>query len=163
MYNRLLVELVLHETWLLTILMIPQYLMMLSSLSCHPLKFILIVTISDDSEDVYTSLVFRAWFSQLVFCGNTMYSGIDCRINTRILNLEHTVNVTAVFTCLESNDNDPVNGVLSSSVGVNHMLEKYLFRKTDLEYAMTDLEHAVTDLEYSVDAHPFETNMKLQD
>ena len=43
------------------------------------------------------------------------------------------------------------------------MLEKYLFRKTDLEYAMTDLEYAVTDLEYSVDAHPFETNMKLQD
>ena len=76
--------------------------------------------------------------------------------NTRILNLEHTVNVTAVLTCLESNDNDPVNGVLSSSVGVNHMLETYLFRKTDLEYA-------VTDLEYSVDAHPFETNMKLQD
>ena len=36
------------------------------------------------------------------------------------------------------------------------MLEKYLFRKTDPEYA-------VTDLEYSVDAHPFETNMKLQD
>ena len=36
------------------------------------------------------------------------------------------------------------------------MLETYLFRKTDLEYA-------VTDLEYSVDAHPFETNMKLQD
>ena len=86
-----------------------------------------------------------------------MYSGIDCRINTRILNLEHTVNVTAVFTtCFESNDNDPVNGVRSSSVGVNHMLEKYLFRKIDLEYA-------VTDLEYSVDAHPFETNMKLQD
>ena len=92
-----------------------------------------------------------------------MYSGIDCRINTRILNLEHTVNVTAVFTCLESNDNDPVNGVLSSLVGVKNMLEKYLFRKTDLEYAMTDLECAVTDLEYSVDAHPFETNMKLQD
>ena len=81
-----------------------------------------------------------------------MHSGIDCRINTRILNLEHTVNVTAVFTCLESNDNDPVNGLLSSLFGVNHMLEKYLFRKTDL-----------TDLEYSVDAHPFETNMKLQD
>ena len=60
--------------------------------------------------------------------------------------------------------------MLSSLVGVNHMLEKYLFRKTDLEYAMTDLEYAVTDieyavtdLEYSVDAHPFETNMKLQD
>ena len=77
-----------------------------------------------------------------------MYCGIDCRINTRILNLEHTVNVTAVFNCLESNDNDRVNGVLSSLIGVNHMLEKYLFRKTDLEYA-------VTDLEYSVDAHPF--------
>ena len=92
-----------------------------------------------------------------------MYSGIDCRINTRILNLEHTVNVTAVFICLESNDNDPVNGVCSSSVGVNHMLEKYLFRKIDLEYAMIDLEYAATDLEYSIDAHPFETNMKLQD
>ena len=85
-----------------------------------------------------------------------MYSGIDCRINTRILNLEHTVNVTAVFTCLEGNDNDPVNGVLSSLVGVNQMLDEYLFQKTDLEFAMTDLE-------YSVDAHPFETNMKLQD
>ena len=66
------------------------------------------------------------------------------------------MNVTAVFTCLESIDDDPINGVLSFSVGVNHMLETYLFRKTDLEYA-------VTDLEYSVDAHPFETNMKLQD
>ena len=66
------------------------------------------------------------------------------------------MNVTAVFTCLESNDNDLVNGVRSSSVGVNHMLENYLFRKTDLEYAKTDLE-------YSVDAHPFETNMKQQD
>ena len=75
--------------------------------------------------------------------------------NTRILNLEHTVNVTAVFTCLEGNDDDPINGVFSSLVGVNHMLETYLFRKTDLEYA-------VSDLEYSVDAHPFETNMKLQ-
>ena len=78
------------------------------------------------------------------------------QFNTSILNLEHTVNVTAVFTCLESNDDDPINGVLSSSVGVNHMLETNLFRKTDLEYA-------VTDLEYSVDAHPFETNMKRQD
>ena len=92
-----------------------------------------------------------------------MYSGIDCRINTRILNLEHTVNVTAVFTCLDGNDGDPINGVFSSLNGVNHMLETYLFRKTDLEYAVTDLEYAVTDLEYSVDAHPFETNMKLQD
>ena len=83
-----------------------------------------------------------------------MYSGTDCRIssNTRILNLEHTVNVTAVFTCLEGNDDDPINGVFSSQVGVNHMLETYLFRKTDLEYAVSDLEYA----------HPFETNMKLQ-
>ena len=71
------------------------------------------------------------------------------------------MNVTAVFTCLDSNDDDPINGVLSSSVGDNHMLETYLFRKTDLEYAVTDLEYAVTDLEYavtdlecSVDAHP---------
>ena len=85
------------------------------------------------------------------------------QFNTRILNLQHTVNVTAVFTCLESNDDNPINGVLSSSVGVNHMLETYLFWKTDLEYAVTDLEYAVFDLEYSVDAHPFETNMKLQD
>ena len=53
--------------------------------------------------------------------------------------------------------------MLSSLVGVNHMLETYLFRKPDLEYAMTDLEYAGTDLEYSVDAHPFETIMKLQD
>ena len=75
----------------------------------------------------------------------------------RIVNLEHTVNVTAVFTCLESNDDDPINGVFHNSlVGVNHTLETYLFRKTDLEYA-------VPDLEYSIDAHPFETNMKLQD
>ena len=77
------------------------------------------------------------------------------QFNTRILNLEHTVNVTAVFTCLEGDDDDPINGVFSSLVGVNQMLETYLFRKTDLEYA-------VTDLEYSVVAHPFETNMKLQ-
>ena len=73
----------------------------------------------------------------------------------RMLNLEHTVNVMAVFICLEGNDDDPINGVFSSLVGVNHMLVMYLFRKTDLEYA-------VSDLEYSVDAHPFETNMKLQ-
>ena len=76
-------------------------------------------------------------------------------VQYEILNLEHTVNVTAVFTCLEGNDDDPINGVFSSLVGVNHMLEMYLFR-------MTDLEYAVSDLEYSVDAHPFETNMKLQ-
>ena len=73
------------------------------------------------------------------------------------------MNVTAVFTCFDSNDDDPINGVLSSSLGVNHMLETYLFCKTDLEYAVIDLDYAVTDLEYSVDAHPFETNMKLQD
>ena len=73
----------------------------------------------------------------------------------RILNLEHTVNIAAVFTCLEGSDDSPINGVFSSPVGVNHMLETYLFRKTDLEYA-------VPDLEYSIDAHPFETNMKLQ-
>ena len=117
--------------------------------SRHPLKFILIVTIPLVPQilttlKTCTHLSFSCLVQSDCFCGNTMYSGIDC--NTRILNLEHTVNVTAVFTCLESNDNDPVNGVLSSSVGVNHMLEKYLFRKTDLEYA-------VTDLEYSVDAH----------
>ena len=106
---------------------------------------------------------FRAKVDPNFELGRESYSGIACRINTRILNLEHTVNVTAVFTCLESNDNDPVNGVLSSLVTVNHMLEKHVFRKTDLEYAMTDLEYAVTDMEYSVDAHPFETNMKLQD
>ena len=70
---------------------------------------------------------------------------------------------TAVFTCLVSNDDDPINGVLNSSVGVTHMLEMYLFWKTDLEYAVTDLEYAVFDLKYAVDAHPFETNMKLQD
>ena len=136
--------------------------------ACHPLKFILIVTISLVPQSLTTlktrtHLLFPCLVPSACFYGNTMYSGNDCRINTRILNLEHTVNVTAVFTCLESNDNDPVNGVLSSLVGVNHMLEKFLFRKTDLEYAMTDLEYAVTDLEYSVDAHPFETNMKLQD
>ena len=78
------------------------------------------------------------------------------QFNTRILNLEHTVNVTAVFTCPEGNDDDPLNGVFSSLVGVNQILETYLFQKTDLEYA-------VSDLQYSVDAHPFETNMKLQD
>ena len=56
------------------------------------------------------------------------------------------------------------------SSGLNHMLEKCLFRKTDLEhvktdleFAKTDLENAMTDLEYAVDVHPFETNMKLQD
>ena len=101
---------------------------------------------------MYTSLVFVFGSVSLFFFfwkHNVFWNRLQNQFNTRILNLEHTVNVTAVFTCLESNDNDPVNGVLSSSVGVNHMLEKYLFRKTDLQY--------------SVDAHPFETNMKLQD
>ena len=64
--------------------------------------------------------------------------------------------VTAVFTYSERNDDDPINGVLRFLVGVNYILETYPFRKNDLEYA-------VTDLEYSVDAHPVETNMKLQD
>ena len=73
----------------------------------------------------------------------------------RILNLEHTVNVTAVFIHRDGNDGDPINGIFSSLVGFNHMLETYLFRKTDLEYAVPDLEH-------TVDAHPLETNMKLQ-
>ena len=86
-----------------------------------------------------------------------MHSGnrLQNQFNTRILNLEFSVNVTAVFTCLEGNDDDPTNGVFSSLVGANQMLETYLFRKTDLEYA-------VSGLEYSVDAHPFETNIKLQ-
>ena len=72
----------------------------------------------------------------------------------RILNFKPTVNVTTVFTYLEGNDDDPINGVFNSPVGVNHMLMTYLFQKTDLE-------HAVPDLDHSVDAHPFETNMKL--
>ena len=66
------------------------------------------------------------------------------------------MNVAAVFTCLKGNDDEPINGAFSSLVGVNHMLETYLFRKTDLEYD-------VPDVEYSIDAHPFETNMNLQD
>ena len=70
--------------------------------------------------------------------------------------------VTAVFTCLEGNDDDPINGVFSSLVGVKHMLEMYFFRKIDVECAVTDLEYTASDLEYSVDARPFETNMKLQ-
>ena len=91
---------------------------------------------------MYTSHRFRVLVQSACFLWkhNVFWNRLQNQFNTRILNLEHTVNVTAVFTCLESNDNDPVNGVLSSSVGVNHMLEKYLFRKTDLEYAMTDLE-----------------------
>ena len=162
MYNRLLVQLVLHETCLLTILMIPQYLCpqpFMSSTEVHlDRDDSSCSTDSDDSEDLYTSLVFVFGSVSFFFWWkhNVFWNRLQNQFNTRILNLEHTVNVTAVFTCLESNDNDPVNGVLSSSVGVNHMLEKYLFWKTDLEYA-------VTDLEYSVDAHLFETNMKLQD
>ena len=130
--------------------------------SCHPLKFILIVTIPLVPQILttlktcthlsFSCLVQSACF--FLWKHNVFWNRLQNQFNTRILNLEHTVNVTAVFTCLESNDNDPVNGVLSSSVGVNHMLEKYLFRKTDLEYAMTDLEYAVTDLEYSVDCAP---------
>ena len=133
------------------------------SLSCHPLKFILIVTILPVPQilttlKTCTSLLFSCLVQSACFLWklNLFWNRLQNQFNTRILNLEHTVNVTAVFTCLESIDDDPINGVLSFSVGVNHMLETYLFRKTDLEYA-------VTDLEYSVDAHPFETNMKLQD
>ena len=71
------------------------------------------------------------------------------QFDTRILNLEHTVYVTAVFSYSEINDDDPINGVRCFLVGVNYMLDTYPFRKHDLEH--------------SVDAHPFETNMTLQD
>ena len=80
---------------------------------------------------------------------DVFWNRLQNQFNTRILNLEHTVNVTAGSVHL-----------LSSSVGVNHMLETYLFRKTDLEYPMTDLEYAVADLEYSA---RLRQNMKLQD
>ena len=58
------------------------------------------------------------------------------------------LKVTRTILYDEGNDNDPITGVFSSPVGVNHMLEMYMFRKPDLEY--------------SVSAHPLETNMKLQ-
>ena len=63
--------------------------------------------------------------------------------------------VTAVFSYSESNDDDPINGARCFLVGVNYTLDAHPFRKHDLEYAGTD--------ELSVDAHPFETNMTLQD
>ena len=110
-------------------------------------------TDSDDSAGRAHLSCFRVWFSQLVLWETRC---ILEPIDMRILILEHTVNVTAVFTWLEGNDDDPINVVFNSLVGVNHMLETYLFRKTDLEYA-------VPDLQYSIDAHPFETIMKLQD
>ena len=152
MYNRLLVEHVLPEACLLTILTLSSS--FLSSTEVHPdCDDSSCSTDSDDSEDVCASLVFVLGSVSLLFLWkhNVFWNRLQNQFNTLILNLEHTVNVTTVFTCLQSNDNDTVE-VLSSSVGVNHMLEKYLFRKTDPEYA-------VTDLEYSVDAHPSETNM----
>ena len=156
MYNRLLVEIVLHETCLLTILHDSSVSYdVVFSLSCHPLKFILIVTIFLTTLKTCTHLSCSCLVQSACFLWKQHVFWDRLQNHMRILNLEHTVNVTAVFTCLDNNDNDPVNGVLSSSVGVNHMLDEYLFRKTDLEYG-------VTDLEYSVDAHPFETNMKLQ-
>ena len=138
--------------------------------SCHPLKFILIVTIPLVPQILTTlKTCTHLSFSCLVQSAR-FFVETQCILESIAESVHYEDpesrayrNVTTIFTYLETNDNDPVNGVLSSSVGVNHMLEKYLFRKTDLEYVMTDLEYAVTDLEFSVDAHPFETNMKLQD
>ena len=81
LYNDpLFVELVLHETCLLTILMIPQYLFMtLFSLSCHPMKFILIVKIHLVPQILTTLLTctpllfFLCLLSVSLFCGNTMF------------------------------------------------------------------------------------------
>ena len=118
MKNRLLVELVLHEN---VSVHNPDDSSVSSDVvfspSCHPLKFILIVTIPLVPQILTTlktcaHLSFSCLVQSACFLWkhNVFWNRLQNQFNTRILNLEHTVNVTAVFTCLESNDNDPVNG-----------------------------------------------------